>query len=115
MICVGIYTFSGPVAQVYIKSIFEVPMCSAQIGQKLNIDWKYSAIRDYAISSLQLGMTRDEVKLTLQKIAPIEVSHAAAGDTITIKTCSNPIGNVGLFTFYSTGGSLEKVLDAFGD
>ena len=115
LVLTGIYASLNSVNRAYINSIVEIPVCSAQIGQKLNIPWKYSAIRDYAISSLRSGMTRDEVEKALEVIAPIQVSPSTVGDQILIRICPNPLGNIVLQAYYSPSGVLEKVVDTVSD
>ncbi len=102
-----------------INTIVTVRRCEKQMEKRLSIKPTYLAISDYAVSLLQPGMTRAEVKETLETIAPVEVlrrtSDVADVDEILITPCGNRFKNVLLWVYYSPDERFESVENAFDD
>jgi len=104
-----------------VNSVIEVPVCTSRIAKKLEIKADFNVVKDYIIQSLKLGMTPNEVEMTLKKFAPIEVSGTFFNDkqekneVILIKLCNNPFGNIVLFVLYSNDNRLINVVDAYED
>ena len=121
LICSALY-YSLPMDYKWaITSGVEVPICTSRIADKLELEADYLIVKDHIIQSLKLGMTPNEVEKTLKQFAPIEVSGTFYNDrqemneTILIKLCDNPFGNIGLFVLYSKDGRLINIVDAFED
>ena len=104
----------------YTASLVEVPICYSRIANNLGV--QTGDVRAYVIESLALGMTIDDVDVTLNQIAPtvlretyeIESNHTTYV-SFGIDLCSNPFGDMFLDTYFSKDEGLIRKEDAWDD
>lgn len=121
LLCLATY-FSLPMEYRWaVNSVIEVPVCTSRIAKKLETKAEFNVVKEYIIQSLQLGMTPNEVEMTLKQFGPIEISgtyfndEQEMGEVILIRLCENPFGNIVLFVVYSKDNRLINVVDAYED
>lgn len=101
-----------------ISSVYEVPKCTAQAADKWGIKDDFFEIKEYIISTLKVGMTRQEVEWSLKQFGEIVVkdgltlNNGEFLESVLIRLCKNPFGNVLLDIHYSKDGSLMKATDS---
>jgi hypothetical protein len=122
-ICVISFWFTVPqegrwVIGWAISSVYEVPKCTAQVATRWGIKDDFFEIKEYIINTLEIGMTRQEVQKSLEQFGEIVVKDRLTLDngdfleSVLIRLCENPFGNVLLDIHYSKDGSLIKAIDS---
>jgi hypothetical protein len=104
-----------------IRSVYEVPKCTAKIASRWGINNNLSDITEYTISTLRTGMTKQEVEETLRRFGEISVTYRYTFDdkefleSVRIKICDNPLGDIMLDVRYSKEGLLIKATNSNED
>lgn len=104
-----------------ISSIIDVPICAFRIANKIGTEPSFTSVKSYALDSLRIGMTPDEVHTALEKIAPIEVEKKLTLDkkesyeVILVRACHNPLGNIVLYVYYSNEGYMISAANPYAE
>lgn len=120
-VCLFAYFLMPKEIKWVLRSVVDVPTCTSRIADKLNIQHDFSAVKDYIIGSLHVGMTPAEVEKTLTQYGQVHIKNSFTDDEqetnteILLELCDNPLGNIVLLVYYSKDGKLINIVDPYAE
>jgi hypothetical protein len=105
---------AGCVTYAFWARWIESWVCIQRAAYRLDVQPEPQAIFDYANRSLSPGMTSQQVRIQLEKIAPIRVGHrydlqdGSALETIELRLCAYSWNNLLFDVMYDAQGGMKR-------
>jgi hypothetical protein len=108
--CSLIYIYLGPLAN------WEANNCAQRIAPQLGVEPKFRAIyayvKEYLEENLDIGMSRNDVILKLQRLGPTkmltEKTYYGSRDDIKVTFCRHPLNYIEINIGYDSDGKLKE-------